>query len=181
MASPVVDREKVIQVILDAKRLGDAKAAELHGLDIRTVRRYRMRTKGDPKLSSEMRAQAREDERGWSPVRHRFLRFAVEKLRQMIAEAGPDQIRDVSEAIERIGNIDIAMHALLGDDADPESPSPAEDAGGPTEDAEASEGSEDPRQSDDVMDRLFGKLEGDSSRRESDPSSLRPEADPPEE
>lgn len=181
MAAPVFDRAKAVRALVDAIQFGDAQACAKNGIALRTLQSYRAKLSSDPELARARAKFASTESHGWAIDRHRFLRAATKKLTTMVEMAEPDQIRDVSEAIERIGNIDIAMHALLGDYADPEGQGPAEDAGGPAEDAEASEGSEEPRQSDDVMDRLFGKLEGDPARRDSDPSALRPGSTPPEE
>lgn len=106
------DAERAARVLADAAEFGDAKAAEKWKITTRTVENYRARLRSDPVLSGSFARIEREETRDWHAARRRFLRAGVDKLRELIAQAGPDQLDDVSKALERIGNLDVASEAL---------------------------------------------------------------------
>lgn len=129
---PRLDPDRAARVLADAVELGDKGAADKWGISEKTVRRYRQRVPTDSQLSTSVRRVAREEERGWQIARRRFLREGVEKLRTLISQATVQQLDDVSRALERIGNIDVASEALgVGaGGTDSEGASAPEDGGG---------------------------------------------------
>lgn len=129
---PRLDPDRAARVLADAVELGDKGAADKWGISEKTVRRYRQRVPTDSQLSTSVRRVAREEERGWQIARRRFLREGVEKLRTLISQATVQQLDDVSRALERIGNIDVASEALgVGaGSTDSEGASAPEDGGG---------------------------------------------------
>lgn len=142
------DRERAARVLVDAVLLGDKKASQRWQVTERTIGNYRARLKSDEALSELYERIGREAERNWHLVRNRFLRDVTEHLRELCLKAGPDQIKDVREAIKDIGELDITQRALNVDDQPPK-PRPAAqtDARGAESDpesapAEAEEGDE---------------------------------------
>lgn len=134
------DRDRAARVLVDAVLLGDKKAAERWQITERTIGNYRSRLKTDGELSELYDRIGREAERNWHLVRNRFLRDVTEHLRELCLKAGPEQIKDVREAIKDIGELDLAREALgVGTGDRHESTSLAADAG--RSDASEDEGS----------------------------------------
>ena len=129
MASPKFDRERAVAVILDSYVMGRAQACKKHGVAIRTLQHYEQKLHGDPELARACGDIARRQERGSGLARSKFLNDTLEHLRTLCLKAQVHQIKDVSDAIEKVGNLEIATRALVGDSAHPEGPAAEEAAG----------------------------------------------------
>lgn len=123
---PAFDAERAALILLDALALGDEAAAEKWDVSVRTVRNHRDRLESDAGFAAFFRAKLAKASRGWASVRLRFLRKAITKLEELVEKAGPDQIRDVSEAVKTVGELQVVSDALnVGNDASPEGEEPA--------------------------------------------------------
>jgi len=137
MASPVFDRARAVRVLLDAAAVGDSAACKRHGISERTLQRYRERVGADPELTAVVAEKKNAEEAGWSASRRRFLRSAIAKLEAMIAEAGPDQIREVAGAIKIVGELEVVVVNMIGAGTDGEQPGPSGPPSGPQSNAGA--------------------------------------------
>lgn len=137
MARPGFDPERAARILVDAIALGDKTAAARHKVSEKTVGRYRSRLATDQELSEAVQRISREADKGWHVARARFLRRSLEKLIELVENATPEQMKDVTEALRVVGELEIAREALgvsAGDRR--ESETPATDAGGsPTQGA----------------------------------------------
>ena len=128
MASPQFNRERAARILVDAIALGDKTACKQWKINERTLVRYRSRLSSDPQLSELVRAKGRVADEHWSKARVRFLRKAISKLEQLIDSADQDQIRDVSEAVKVVGELQVASAVLHEPGTDFEGARSAEDA-----------------------------------------------------
>lgn len=130
---PAFDPERAAMILLDALTMGDGKAAEKWGCTTRTVENHRQRLTTDPGFSAFFRHRHEAASRGWSSVRLKFLRKAIAKLEELVDKAGPDQIRDVSEAVKTVGELQVVSDALnVGDSTSPAgNVAPQDGDGGP--------------------------------------------------
>ncbi|MFA5053414.1 MAG: hypothetical protein WC565_05110 [Parcubacteria group bacterium] len=123
-APPALDRERLARIIVDALDMGDKLAAENAGVCVRSVERYRSKMAEDPELAAlvaEKRKSANAiSEEAWHKTRVRFLRSAVAKLEELVADAKPTQIRLVAGAIKIVGELhtEAITFAAAGDGLD---------------------------------------------------------------
>ena len=115
MATPKLDREKAIRVLIDAARLGNRKACELHKITERTLWNYRNRFESDPQLTEAFRVKNAVEDRSWKAARRSALTAGIQRLEELIALALPDQIRDVANAVKVLGELEITQGVLDGD------------------------------------------------------------------
>lgn len=116
MAAPKLDRAKAIRILIDAARLGDRKACDLHKITDRTLRNYRARLDGDPKLTEAFRVKNKAEDLTWKAARRSALTKGIQKLEALIDGALPDQIRDVANAVKILGELEITQGVLDGPD-----------------------------------------------------------------
>lgn len=115
MASPKFDRERALRVLVDAAQMGDRQAAERWKVSEKTVRNYRQRLSGDPSLAEAFRVKNAEVSEDWRRERLDFLRFGIGKLKQLVEQATPAQIRDVAGAVKIVGDLEVVAGALSVD------------------------------------------------------------------
>lgn len=136
------------RVLVDAQVMGDEKAAKKHKVGLRSLERYRVRMQSDEKLHALV---AKKTERADEPLldaRAAFQREAVAFMQKVVArgeqllpKCSPEQfgevasaVKDVSEAVRNIGELDLAARILgVGNGDRRTDPAPAE-AGGPAAD-----------------------------------------------
>lgn len=112
MASPTIDREKAIRVLLDAAVSGDRAACERAKIDERTLRRWRVKLGSDPELTAAFRAKNEVEDRSWKAARRQALAAGVRKLEALIEVADSEQLRDVAMAVKVLGELEITQEAL---------------------------------------------------------------------
>lgn len=102
MARPTFDRDKALQVVIDAEHLGDAGAAKKHRISVRTVIRYRERVRADPKLSEAVLAEKASNMKAWRGQ----LEAARQKLLTRVVElaANSDNLFHVSGALKIVAD-----------------------------------------------------------------------------
>jgi hypothetical protein len=106
------DRDRAARILVDAIALGDRTAADRHQVAERTIVRYRQRLSVDHELSDIVRRLTKESEQGWHVARSRFLRRGLEKLMELVEAAGVSNLKDVTEALRVVGELEIAREAL---------------------------------------------------------------------
>jgi len=130
MASKRIDRERIARLLVDAILLGDKTAAVRHKVSEKTVQRHRKRLTTDAELSEIVQKLGRDAEHGWHFRRSQFLRRTLDKLDEMVQNAGPDDFEHVIEALRAAGDLDLASEALgLRDRDNREGPAAPEDQG----------------------------------------------------
>jgi hypothetical protein len=118
MPSPTFNRERAAQVLVLAEQFGDARAADIAGLNPKTIGRYRKRLEADAQLS-ELVAEKREEllakTKAWTAEADEFMVEALRVMRQKLPTA---ELRDVAGAYKIVGEMKLAREALLdgGDD-----------------------------------------------------------------
>lgn len=121
MARPHFDRELAAKVLALAAKAGDAKAAKHFGISVRSVKRYRAKMLADTELAQVVTLKVSEFEahsKGWAEEAAAFMSQAIKKLGQLVAEAKPEQMRDVVGAIKIVGELDITR-TVMGSDEQP--------------------------------------------------------------
>ncbi len=134
------------RVLVDAQVMGDEKAAKKHKVGLRSVERYRTRMQKDPELHTLVAKKTAKVDEDLRPAREAFQRDAVAFMQKVVArgeallpKCNAEQfgevaaaVKDVSEAVRNIGELDLAARILgvgNGDrGADPQAP----EAGGPS-------------------------------------------------
>lgn len=139
MATPKLDRDKAIRILIDAARLGNRKACELHKITERTLWNYRSRFEGDPALSEAFRVKNKAEDLTWKAARRSALTKGIQKLEALIDGALPDQIRDVANAVKVLGELEITQGVLDGSGDDQPGQGPAETSGRGTQAGHPSE------------------------------------------
>jgi hypothetical protein len=119
MARPTFDRELAAKVLALAAKAGDEEAAKHFGISTRSIKRYRARlVEGDSQLAeavNQKTAQLDQHARHWAEDAASFMSLAIRKLGQLVGQAGPKQMRDVTGAIKIVGELDITRK-VLGDE-----------------------------------------------------------------
>lgn len=133
MPSPTFNRERAAQVLVLAEQFGDAKAADIAGLNPKTIGRYRKRIEADAQLS-ELVAEKREEllkhTRHWAEEADEFMSEAIKVMRSKLQDA---DLRDVAGAYKIVGEMTLARDALLdGATDEPVGDSEGEEAPGAT-------------------------------------------------
>src|SRR5690349_19358862 len=85
----------------------DTRAAQHFGITVRTIQRYRQMAASDRNLSEKIaikKSELRATVQDWAPAAAETLRFAVERLHDMLERAGDDKMRDVVGAIKILGD-----------------------------------------------------------------------------
>ena len=108
-----LDRELVANILADGFLLGFRTAADKHGRSERTLRRWRAYMEGDEGLACAVREKVKRGELDWRRTRVRFLVSATAKLNELVQQAGVGDIRAVAGAIHIVGNLDVAVGALI--------------------------------------------------------------------
>lgn len=152
------DYQLAARVLVDAQVLGDAKAAKKHTVTTRSIERYRVRMQKDPKLHTLVAKKTAKVDEDLRPTREAFQRDAVAFMQRVIArgeqllpKCNAEQfgevaaaVKDVSEAVRNIGELDLAAR-ILGVGNGDRGPDPtAPEAGGPAGD-EGPAGEGDPK------------------------------------
>lgn len=121
------DPERVACVLADAFVLGDQAAARKWSMSTRTVERYRVLAKTDPKLSAAVAERNATVQHDLSVLRVAFLRDALQALRDKLPDG---TLYEVAGAIKIVG--ELHQTALMVSDERPDEPdaSAAEDEGG---------------------------------------------------
>jgi hypothetical protein len=112
--------ERAALILVDALILGDEGARQKWQVSAGTLKNYRDRVDSDPNFA-ELYARTRAAVEGdWKVVRLEFLRAGIAKLKELVAKAdSPKHIRDVSEAVKTVGELQIVSDALnVGDRTD---------------------------------------------------------------
>lgn len=110
---PAFDRDRAARILVDAIALGDKAAADKWQVSEKTIQRYRERMQSDPDLSAFVQSILAAEAREWRKVRLNFLRTSIAKLTTLVEAASePKHIRDVSEAIRVVGELQLASDAL---------------------------------------------------------------------
>ena len=115
------DRERAIQILVDAAAVGDETACAHWKVSGKTLQRYRKRLADDPELSRAVRMKSQELDREWRTARRRFLRRAIGKLEALVEQATVGQMRDVTGAIKILGELEITA-GMVADEPDPAQP-----------------------------------------------------------
>ena len=124
------------RVLADAVTLGDEVAAKRHGISPRSVQRYRALAKSDDRLTGAVAAKKKAVDDDWRDSAVQFMRTSIAKLEELVAAAGPDQIREVAGAIKIVGELNVAKDVLGGEQ-------PRSDSAGAPHAAHAGRGDED--------------------------------------
>jgi hypothetical protein len=118
MARPLpktLDHDLMARIITDAEILGNERAAKKHGCSVRTVERYRGAYRAEPSVAEKVAAKRKSIDDDWRNEAVAFLKAATEKLGTLVAQAGPEQIREVAGAIKIVGELTVAKDVLGGD------------------------------------------------------------------
>lgn len=142
------DYHLAARVLVDAQVLGDEKAAKKHKVTVRSVGRYRTRMQSDSKLHELVAKKTERVDEDLRPARQAFQAAAVAFMQKVVArgeqllpKCTPEQfgevasaVKDVSEAVRNIGELDLAAKVLgVGNSDRRPDPAAAKD-GGPTAD-----------------------------------------------
>lgn len=114
MPGPVVDPETVAQILVDATALGDAAAAERHGVSVRTIGNYRALLRRDPEgEAAELFAVKRK------AISERWLRSTADardkllaKVLTLVEKAEPEQLRDVVGALKIVHDANVSERVI---------------------------------------------------------------------
>lgn len=130
---PGLGAEKAARVLVDAIHLGDKKAAKKHRCGVRTVERYRQRQQSDERLRALVQTILAKDDELIRPKRVAlqreradfqsagldFAQAVMAKGHKLLDRCTSEQfpqlaaaLRDVSEAIRNVGEIDLAAEVL---------------------------------------------------------------------
>lgn len=132
MARPIFDRERAVRILVEAAATGDKKTCERWKITQRTLWNYRKRLHGDPELSAAFTALNREADRSWKMSRQKALEIGMRRLAELFENA--TDINELSRAVERLGNLDVASEALsVGASTDSESSKAPIDASHPAQ------------------------------------------------
>lgn len=161
MARPKIDYDRAAKILIDTFEVGSAKAAERWKVTERTIQNYKTKLETDASLQEAFRrlssiAKATWDreraqaELGWRLEAHKALRASLATHRKLLERAeelakSTDDIRvvakliaEVSKAVQRMGELDVAREALgVGSGDRQQGSAPAANAGG---DPRAAEG-----------------------------------------
>jgi hypothetical protein len=105
-----------------AAKAGDGEAARHFNISARSVKRYRSRMLGDSELAQAVKLKLGEFEAasaGWAEEAANFMSRAIKKLGQLVDEAKPEQMRDVTGAIKIVGELDITRKVMGAGDEQP--------------------------------------------------------------
>lgn len=131
------DPEYVSEVLVDALALGDKSTAAKWGLDRRTIQRYRVMARTDPKLQALIEEKNAATAHDLATLRISFLRDALDAARGKLATA---TLYEVAGAIKIVGELHATAMMIEdgGDDeqqSDPASEAATEGQGGRRSDA----------------------------------------------
>lgn len=129
------DVERARQILLDLVSLGMATTCAKWKISDRTVQRYKARLIADQPLAAMIGLRTAQNELEWGMQRQLFLAEAISKLRQLVATATHEHMKDIVDGITAVGELDVAMTGLgFGTNErarpDREGPPPAADAEG---------------------------------------------------
>jgi hypothetical protein len=127
--APKYTPELASRILAEAEVEGDETVAKRHGCSVRTVQNYRARLKTDAELVETFRQKRAALTIPWRERAEQTLRLGLERLEQLMALAGVDQLRDVAGAVHIVASHAVTVDALgHGRHVQPASPSAADAA-----------------------------------------------------
>jgi hypothetical protein len=131
MAAPSFDRDKAIRVLIDAQAMGAEEACQLHGVTLRTLKRYRKRLAGAPELSRAVTQKKEEEKEEWEKALERFLVASFDTMTQLLPQATIKDLTKIAGAVAKAGELKV-FYASAKDDE----PSGSREEGSPPEEGE---------------------------------------------
>lgn len=119
-------QERTAHILADAAVLGDQLTAKRWGITPRTVQNYKRLLGKNEALTDLYRKKLAVYEKQWGDEGLRFLRRAIAKLDELIAQAGVEHIHQVAGAIKIVGDLGNARELLNGGQRDG-APEPGEE------------------------------------------------------
>lgn len=119
------DHEHVASVLITAAAYGDVAAARRWSVSTRTIRRYRVRLRGDKELAAHVREQLESQEAELGALRVKFLRKALEEMERRLGHADTT-LPEIAEAVRVVGELHQVAEAMGdggSDGRDPEADS----------------------------------------------------------
>lgn len=114
MPGPVVDPDAVARAIVDATVIGDAAAAEKHGVSVRTIGKYRATLRENPEGELAELVQVKR-----KALSERWLRSTADARDKLLAKvltlvdvADVDQLRDVVGALKIVHDANVSERVI---------------------------------------------------------------------
>lgn len=111
------DRDEMSRVLTDAATIGDEKAAQKHGISLRTLYRYRSVANGDSELTAAVLEKKRALSEGWL-VEAKKARMKALARGLQLAETS-DNLRDVTGFLKIVHDAVLADEMLNGEPPEP--------------------------------------------------------------
>jgi hypothetical protein len=114
-------RQQQAQAVVDARIHGRREAARRHNVSIRTLDRWIARASAaDPELASEVETLTVQVGEAWIAGASEAMTKGCEKFSQIVDAIDLEKVtardaRDLAEALQKVGELVIAHHMLLGD------------------------------------------------------------------